>query len=153
MKLLIVTGIFPPDHGGPASYVPRMASALAGRGHDIVAVVTLSDTRQHNDNAFGFRIVRLLRGEFRPFRWVRTVLTIRKYAAHADAVYLNGLVLEGVVATRLLRRRPTAVKVVGDLIWEKARNANATSLDIDAFQVASVPATWRFLRWLQKSYT
>lgn len=153
MKLLIVTGIFPPDHGGPASYVPRMAAALADRGHDIIAVVTLSDALQHNDDAFGFRVVRLLRGEFKPVRWLRTVLTIRKYAAQADSVYLNGLVMEGVVATRLLRRKPTAVKVVGDLIWEKARNANATSLNIDAFQVALMPATWRFLRWLQKFYT
>lgn len=153
MNLLIVTGIFPPDHGGPASYVPRMASALAGRGHNIIAVVTLSDRLRHNDSAFGFRVVRLLRGEFKPVRWLRTVFAIRKYAAQADAVYLNGLVMEGVVATRLLRRKPTAVKVVGDLIWEKARNQNATSLDIDAFQVVSMPAAWRFLRWLQKSYT
>ncbi|TKT72401.1 glycosyltransferase family 4 protein [Afipia massiliensis] len=153
MNLLIVTGIFPPDHGGPASYVPRMASALADRGHNIVAVVTLSDRLRHNDSAFGFNVVRLLRGEFRPMRWVRTVLTIRKYAVQADAVYLNGLVMEGVVATRFLRHTPTAVKVVGDLIWEKARNVNATSLDIDAFQIASLPIGWRFLRRLQKLYT
>lgn len=153
MNVLIVTGIFPPDHGGPASYVPRMASALAERAHNIVAVITLSDSLQHNDVSFGFRIVRLLRSEFRPVRLARAVLTIQKYAAQADVVYLNGLVIEGVVATRLLRRRPTVVKVVGDLIWEKARNANATSLDIDAYQAAPVPPAWRFLRWLQRFYT
>jgi glycosyltransferase involved in cell wall biosynthesis len=153
MKFLVVTGIFPPDHGGPASYVPRMACALKGRGHDIVAIVTLSDTLENNDRIFGFKIVRLLRSEFKPFRWARTVFTIWKYAARADVIYLNGLVMEGVVATRLLRRKPTAVKVVGDLIWEKARNANATSLDIDTFQVAPMPVRWRILRWLQKSYT
>lgn len=153
MNLLIVTGIFPPDHGGPASYVPRMATALASRGHNIIAVVTLSDILEHSDDAFDFKIVRLLRGEFRPIRWLRTIFTIRKHATLADAVYLNGLVLEGIVATRLLRHKPTAVKVVGDLIWEKARNANATSLDINKFQVAAIPVKWRVLRWLQKSYT
>lgn len=32
MRLLIITGIFPPDIGGPATYVPQIASALAERG-------------------------------------------------------------------------------------------------------------------------
>ncbi len=78
MNVLIVTGIFPPDHGGPASYVPRMASALAERGHNIVAVITLSDSLQHNDVSFGFRIVRLLRGEFKIVRLMRTLFAIRR---------------------------------------------------------------------------
>ena len=33
MHLLIITGIFPPDIGGPATYVPQLACALAERGH------------------------------------------------------------------------------------------------------------------------
>ena len=33
MNLLIVTGIFPPDIGGPATYVPQVSAALAERGH------------------------------------------------------------------------------------------------------------------------
>ena len=48
MKLLIVTGIFPPDRGGPASYVPRIAAALAARGHR-VRVICLSDRLDHDD--------------------------------------------------------------------------------------------------------
>ena len=51
MNVLVVTGIFPPDHGGPASYVPVMATALQGKGHAIVSVVTLAD-----DEAAGFRV-------------------------------------------------------------------------------------------------
>ncbi len=43
MNVLIITGIFPPDIGGPASYVPDIAAALAQRGHKIT-VITLSDT-------------------------------------------------------------------------------------------------------------
>jgi len=42
MKILIVTGVFPPDIGGPATYVPQVASALHDKGHK-VTVVTLSD--------------------------------------------------------------------------------------------------------------
>jgi glycosyltransferase involved in cell wall biosynthesis len=68
-------------------------------------------------------------------------------------VYLNGLVLEGVIAARMIRRRPVVIKVVGDLIWEQARNQGATDLDIDAFQrLGSKPLIWRALRSLQSTY-
>src|SRR5882724_2333350 len=42
-RILMITGIFPPDIGGPATYVPQMATALAERGHTIT-VMTLSDS-------------------------------------------------------------------------------------------------------------
>ena len=56
-----------------------------------------------------------------------------RHSRRADVTYLNGLALEGIIATGLTRRR-VVVKVVGDLIWEKARNARATPLDLDEFQ-------------------
>jgi len=31
MNVLMITGIFPPDIGGPATYVPTMASELVER--------------------------------------------------------------------------------------------------------------------------
>ena len=38
MKVLITVGIFPPDIGGPATYVPRIASALTKWGHLVTVV-------------------------------------------------------------------------------------------------------------------
>lgn len=153
MRILLVTGIFPPDHGGPASYVPAIARGLQAAGHQIVAVVTLSDRLDHDDTAYSFAVVRLPRARYRPLRSLQTVLTVRRLAATADVVYLNGLVLEGIVATKLLGRRAAVIKVVGDLIWEKARNQRATALGIDAFQGATLPLRWRLLRRLQGWYT
>lgn len=153
MKVLVVTGIFPPDHGGPASYVPTIARGLQQLGHEIVAVVTLSDRHDHDDRHYGFPVVRLPRACFRPLRWTQTVLEIARRARQADVVYLNGLVLEGILAARFLARRPAVVKVVGDLIWEKARNSGACQLELDAFQKVQLPLRWRFLRGLQGWYT
>ena len=51
MNVLVVTGIFPPDIGGPASYVPSISSELVKRGHKIT-LVTLSDTIDHDDHAY-----------------------------------------------------------------------------------------------------
>lgn len=153
MRIAIVTGIFPPDHGGPASYVPRIASALQGRGHHIVATLTLSDRLDMDDRAFGFPVVRIARKTWRPLRWIRTILTIRRIALDADVVYLNGLVMEGIMACRLLARRPVVIKVVGDLVWEKARNAGVTAARLDDFGTGLLPLRWICLRWLQGWYT
>jgi glycosyltransferase involved in cell wall biosynthesis len=84
---------------------------------------------------------------------LRTVLEIRKRSARARVTYLNGLVFEGIVATKLLARRPAVVKVVGDLIWERARNAGATELTLDEFQIQALPLRWSLLRRLQAWYT
>ena len=42
MRVLIVSGIWPPDVGGPASHAPDVAQFLQDRGHE-VEVVTTSD--------------------------------------------------------------------------------------------------------------
>src|SRR5258706_3414499 len=148
MKLLLVTGIFPPDHGGPASYVPAIAKALADRGHEIVSIVTLSDHVDQNDSAFVFPVIRIRRGTPWLLRALITIVSIVKQARAAEVIYLNGLVLEGVVAGIFLKKRRQVIKVVGDLIWERARNRNATAVDLEKFQTAKLPWSLRLLRML-----
>jgi glycosyltransferase involved in cell wall biosynthesis len=149
MRILIVTGIYPPDIGGPAVYVPRIAGRLAER-HDVVGVITLADGHA-DDTRSPFPVLRLPRGQWRPLRWMRTILAIARAARGADVVYANGLLLETVVATRLLTRRAVVAKIVGDLIWERARNAGL-GLELEAFQAADLPVRWRLLRSLQGAY-
>lgn len=151
-KLLIATGIFPPDHGGPATYVPAMASALM-KDFEIIAVVTGSERTDHDDSAYEFPVIRIARSTPKLLRLPRTIFLLHRLAREADVVYLNGLVLEGVIACKLLRRRPVAVKVVGDRIWEMARNASATNDTIEAFQNNPGGFRWRWLHRLQSWYT
>ena len=35
MDILITVGIFPPDIGGPASFVPKISKYLINKGHNI----------------------------------------------------------------------------------------------------------------------
>ena len=58
MRILLVTGIFPPDIGGPATYIPRLGEAL-GRKHE-VQVVTLGDA-QPGDLDYPFTLHRVAR--------------------------------------------------------------------------------------------
>lgn len=130
--MLIVTGIFPPDIGGPATYVPQIAEGLAQRGH-AVTVVTLSDRLDHDDGVYPFRVIRLPRRAFRPWRMGRTVLALLRLGRRADVLFVNGLALESVLANFVLRK-PLVMKVVGDLAWERAAGQGWTADDFETFQ-------------------
>ena len=132
MNILLITGIFPPDIGGPATYVPQIARALAARGHAIT-VLTLSDRMDHADGGYPFGVVRLPRRAFRPWRMARTVLALLRLGRRADVLFVNGLALESVLANVVLRK-PLVMKVVGDLAWERATAMGWTGDDFETFQ-------------------
>jgi glycosyltransferase involved in cell wall biosynthesis len=150
MKIVIATGIFPPDIGGPASYVPRLAGALTKRGH-AVDVVTLADgVISEGAENFSFAVHRIARGMARAKRMVRTIGTIARLGADADVVLANGLYLETALATRRAGT-PSVAKVVGDTIWERARLAGRGET-LDEFQTGPLPLRWRVLRGVQNRW-
>lgn len=130
--MLVITGIFPPDIGGPATYVPQIANALAERGHR-VTVLTLSDCIDHEGRKYSFAVVRLPRQMFKPWRWLRTVAEIIRLGRDADVLFVNGLAMEAVLTNYLLRT-PMIQKVVGDLAWEQATNRGWTTDGFETFQ-------------------
>lgn len=133
-RLLIVTGIFPPDLGGPASYVPRMAAALHERGWK-VEVICLSDSLDHDDSRFPFPVERIARRTSLPFRILQTTLTVWRAAARADVVYVNGLGCEASLGA-FLAGRPAVHKIVGDYAWERAASKHLFDGTIDDYQHA-----------------
>ncbi|MFL5382973.1 MAG: glycosyltransferase family 4 protein [Longimicrobiaceae bacterium] len=147
MKLLLVTGIFPPDPGGPAGYIPRVAAELARRGH-AVRVVCLSDTLEHDDSAYPFEVRRIARRTFLPARMLRTAGAIRRWARDADAVLVNGLALEALLATGR-GGVPRVHKVVGDTAWERARNRGWFTGTLDEYQRGGKGRFLRLLDWMR----
>ncbi len=128
MKVCVITGIFPPDIGGPATYVSRLATSLHQQGGD-VCVVTLGDDRQ----PFPFPVRRVSRKGPLLLRMFLLWLTLIRTGWNADVWYLNGLELPAVLAGSLLRKR-LIMKVVGDYAWERAMNTGLTTDSIDDFQ-------------------
>ncbi|MDI6854145.1 MAG: glycosyltransferase family 4 protein [Deltaproteobacteria bacterium] len=131
-KILLVTGIFPPDIGGPATYVPRIAEALTQRGHQIT-VITLSERLEHDDSSFPFKVIRLPRRLAKPLRRFKAIRTILAAGRSADVIFVNGLPLEAVLANMGLRR-PLVMKVVGDLAWERANQRGWITENFEDFQ-------------------
>lgn len=140
MRIVLVTGIFPPDIGGPATYVPHMAAALTERGHT-VTVVTLSDSLAHDDSGYSFDLWRIQRPQPHLLRLLTVVRRIAGIARSSDVILANGLILESALASRLTGT-PLVAKVAGDWAWERSHTRGWTHDTLETFQQrqASFPA-------------
>ena len=130
MKILITVGIFPPDIGGPASFVPKIAELYSNLGHD-VTVVCLTDRKQ-TDN-LNFKVVRILRNQNLLIRWIKTVSQIIRQGYNADLFFVNGLPMESYIAN-IFTRKKLIRKIVGDWAWERGMNKKIINESFDEFQ-------------------
>jgi glycosyltransferase involved in cell wall biosynthesis len=133
-RVLLITNIFPPAIGGPATFIDRLAHELAARYGCRVTVICSSElSRDAADSDRPFRVRRVsTANKYRYQVQMRTVLAL-ELARHSH-VLVNGLE-EYVRPIAALMARRYVLKVVGDTVWEVARNAGMTALDIDAFQL------------------
>ena len=130
MKILITVGIFPPDIGGPASFVPKIAELYSNSGHD-VTVVCLTDKKQ--TDKLNFKVVRILRNQNLLIRWIKTVSQIIRQGYNADLLFVNGLPMESYIAN-IFTRKKLIRKIVGDWAWERGMNKKIINESFDEFQ-------------------
>jgi len=129
VRILIVSGIWPPDVGGPASHAPELAEFLLARGHS-VEVVTTADVPPAKQ---GYEIRWVDRAGPAGVRHARVAAWIRERATHADVVYATSMLGRAVLGSSLARR-PVVVKLVADEAYERARRWGLFDGDLDAFQ-------------------
>jgi glycosyltransferase involved in cell wall biosynthesis len=152
VRILIPTGIFPPDIGGPATYVPVIAAELAARGHEVeVICLSESPSPRRGDRVDGFVVERIRRGLPRGVRFARTVGRILGRGMSADVLFVNGLYLEAVCANLILRK-PLAMKIVGDWAWERMTTEFAATADFDRFEEAKTTPKARAAKRLRTFY-
>lgn len=132
LRIQFVTGIFPPDIGGPATYVPKVAMALMQKGHQ-VAVLTLSEADAGADD-YPFNVTRIRRDQFKSWRFIRTVAALVRAGRSADLFFVHGLYLEAVIAN-FICRKAMVQKWVGDWAWEHALDRGWTSASFAEFQI------------------
>lgn len=133
MKVLIVTGIFPPDIGGPATYLPKLAKYLVQQGHQ-VSVITMSDRVDFAKEDWPFKLLRVNR-KLAFYRRVPKLLgQILSELRDSDVFYVNSLFIVSAFASIFSAKR-MLLKVVGDPAWERAVNRGWTKLSIEEYQV------------------
>jgi glycosyltransferase involved in cell wall biosynthesis len=149
MKLCIVSGIYPPDAGGPAVYVSRIAKALHSRGLEITLVIPEGKGDARAREAFEVKTIPW-RGSAAA-RQLSAFRILTACAAGHDLLFINGMGIPAVLAARRLRM-PAVLKVVGDFAWERARNRGWTTSTIDAFQKEKGSLKVRGLRKARNFY-
>ena len=130
MKILITVGIYPPDIGGPASFVPKIANLYANQGHKIT-VICLSDSLYEDQE--NYKVVRILRYQNLLIRWLKTIFLILRNGHNANLLFVNGLPMESYVANLFLRKKMIR-KIVGDWAWERGMNKKLINESFDEFQ-------------------
>jgi glycosyltransferase involved in cell wall biosynthesis len=145
MRIALVTGIFPPDIGGPATHSADLREELSRLGHT-VTVVTLWDG---HGVATHPGLVRFPRRWPWPARMAAVMAWLMTNRNWYEVVYATGLQPAAVAGTRLARR-PVVVKVVGDAAWERGRRLGLTGYDFDQFQEEpGGSARMRAMMWVQ----
>ena len=141
MKIVVVSGIWPPDVGGPASHAPALAEALLEAGHT-VEVVTTAD-RTPAPRPYPLRWV--ARGRPAPLRHLAVVREVRSAARGADRVYATTMVRRAALGAALARR-PLVVKLVADEAYERERRAGRFAGTLEQFQAERGGLRVRLLR-------
>lgn len=135
MKILIATGIYPPDIGGPATYSKLLADELPK--HNLDAEV------------LSFGAVRHLPKIVRHFFYF---LEILKSGRKADVIFAQDPVSVGLpscLAAKILRKK-FVLKIVGDYAWEQGSQRFGVKDSLDDFLDKKYCWQVEFLRKIQK---
>ena len=146
MNVLVVSGIWPPDVGGPASHAPDVAAYLRSRGHGVEVVTTAAAAPATVDYPVRWVSRSLPKGVVH----VRAAAEIAAAARHADVVYTTGMFTRTAAACTTVRRR-YVVKLTGDPAFERARWRRNVDGDVSAFQHGGSGAEAALLRALRNA--
>jgi glycosyltransferase involved in cell wall biosynthesis len=139
VRVVVVSGIWPPDPGGPASHAPALADFLAERGHTVEVVTTADAPPVRRSYPVAWTPRRS------PLRHARAALLIRSAARRADVVYATSMIRRAAVGARFARR-PLVVKLVSDEVFERATRSGRYADTLDEFQRVRGGLRTRFLR-------
>lgn len=131
MNVLIVSGIWPPDVGGPAIHAPALAAFLVDRGHGVEVVTTAA--RAPVSAAYPVRWVSRSRPPL--VRQLVVAAEVARRARAADVVYATSMIRRA-AAGAALARRPLVVKLVADEAYERASRAGLFAGTLEDFQHA-----------------
>lgn len=119
MRILIATGVYPPESGGPATYTKLLEERLPAHGFSV--------------SVLPFRTVRHLP---KAIRHVAYFFACYGLARKADLVYAQDTVSVGVPAAlaAFFARRRFMVRIPGDYAWEQGRQRFGAVVSIEEFQ-------------------
>jgi glycosyltransferase involved in cell wall biosynthesis len=146
LKILITTGIYPPDIGGPATFVPKLVEESIKADNQVI-VVTLAENA-YQESGLKYEVIAIKRHQNIVVRSLKVILALSKQLGSVDAVFSNGLYPETASLLKIFKIRKSLAKIVGDPVWEKARNQNRTGMNLTDFITGKPSIKDRILRWI-----
>ena len=143
---MILSGIFPPDSGGPAKFASTFQQWL-NQKKQTSTVLTLVDGPSQQRYSNNSSLIRLSRNRNLLFRITSTVFWLGKLQKTHSLVIANGLFIE-IAILSLFMKMSYSVKIPGDIVWERARNCKYTNLDVEEFQSQQLNIKYRIFRFL-----
>lgn len=131
-----MSGIWPPDVGGPASHAPEVAEFLVQHGHRPRVLVTAGAAPAEAAYPIDWVPRSLPPG----VRHLRAAARIAQLARSADVVYTTGMFGRSGVGS-LLARTPYVIKLTADPAFERARRRSLHRGSIAEFQSSRTLST------------
>jgi glycosyltransferase involved in cell wall biosynthesis len=141
VKVLVVSGIWPPDVGGPASHAPEAAAFLRDRGHAVEVVTTAAGPPARE----AYEVHWTSRGLPVGVRHLAGAALIRTCAARSDVVYSTGMLGRTALGCSLART-PFVAKLTQDPAFERALRRGRFDGDPVQFQTTGAARVLRAAR-------
>lgn len=137
LNVLLATGLYPPDIGGPATYTKMLEEELPKHGISL-RVVPFGTVRQYP------KVVRHVVYAWRLWR----------HAGRTDLIYALDSISVGLPALLVskLRRQPFLIRLGGDYAWEQGQQRFGVTATLDEYtnKPQAAPLQVRVLAWLQR---
>ena len=151
MKIVIATGIFAPDIGGPAVYSQNLSLELKKMGFG-VKIITYSDSNVFESQNSKILVSRVCRKYPKGLRHLLYFWRLLKLAKGTDVIYAQNIISAGLPAflvAKLLRKK-FVLRFGGDVLWEKASEKNETELSLKEYYQSGQFKKKKFLFFLSR---
>ena len=153
-KILLATGIFYPDVGGPAIHTRHIADEIVKRGAG-VRVIAYGDALPVDTEKLPYPVTRIPRSLPAPLRWTLYTLAVFRYALWSDIVYAFDLSSAGVPAAcaTMLTGKKFFIRIGGDPIWERVVEKGELFLSLKEYDTQGYykkdrPLLFRLIRFV-----
>lgn len=132
--LVIAAGIFPPDIGGPATFVSNLAKRLMEKSVK-VTIVTYSDVEKSVEDDLDYQVVRVPRRLPFGFRHFEYAFWLFLATVNHDLIYAQDITGSGVPAllVKKILDKKMIMRIGGDLLWERCAESGKTNLSMSDF--------------------
>lgn len=134
-NIVIATGIYPPDIGGPSTYVTALVERFVKAGHG-VKIITFTDQEDSVEHADKSEIIRISRQRSMIGRYWKMFRVLWRERRWATLFYAHDLISVG-FPSALVRLCTTRLRLVirlgGDFLWEQAYNRGWTTQTLTGY--------------------